>query len=111
MKRDIRHIPVLLAPVLEHLAPKPGDVVVDCTVGLGGHSAELLQRISPGGRLIALDLDPANLERARERLSSARADSQATSTFELHHSNFAGLPAILASSGITRESTLESTLE
>ena len=97
MKRDVRHIPVLLDPVLRHLSPKPGQTIVDCTVGLGGHAVELLQRITPGGRLIALDLDPANLQRARERLSLVRTDS----SIELHHTNFAGLPGILASSGIT----------
>lgn len=110
MKRDVRHIPVLLEAVLKHLAPKPGDIVVDCTVGLGGHAAELLRRISPGGRLIGLDLDPSNLQRARERLAalnpgctsgaSSTSGASPTSAFELHHANFAGLPGILASSGI-----------
>ena len=61
MKHAVRHIPVLLNDVLEALAPRPGQVVVDCTVGLAGHSAELLRRISPGGRLIAIDFDPAPL--------------------------------------------------
>jgi 16S rRNA (cytosine1402-N4)-methyltransferase len=84
------HIPVLLQETLEHLDPKPGQTVVDCTVGLGGHSVELLKRIAPGGTLVGLDLDPRNLELARPRLEEAGG------TFELHHANFAGLLKVLA---------------
>jgi 16S rRNA (cytosine1402-N4)-methyltransferase len=84
------HVPVLLDETLEILDPKPGHVVVDCTVGLGGHSQELLKRISPGGALVGLDLDPRNLEAARPRLEETGG------TFELHHANFAGLLKVLA---------------
>ena len=47
--RDVRrspHIPVLLQPVLEVLDPKPGQVFVDCTTGLGGHTAAILERLA-----------------------------------------------------------------
>lgn len=54
MKRETRHVPVLLDPVLEALAPAPGKVMVDCTLGLGGHSAALLERVRPGGRVLSL---------------------------------------------------------
>ena len=60
----MKHVPVLLKEVLAALKPKKGHVVVDCTVGLGGHSAELLER---GVRVIGLDLDPANLKEAQDR--------------------------------------------
>ncbi len=55
MKRETRHIPVLLDEVLDALQPAPGKTIVDCTLGLGGHSAELLRRITPGGRLTHVD--------------------------------------------------------
>ncbi|HEU4339202.1 MAG TPA: 16S rRNA (cytosine(1402)-N(4))-methyltransferase RsmH [Planctomycetota bacterium] len=84
------HVPVLLQETLEILQPQPGQLVVDCTVGLGGHARELLKRVSPGGTLIGLDLDPRNLEEARPRLEEAGG------TFELHHANFAGLLKVLA---------------
>ncbi|HKS16793.1 MAG TPA: 16S rRNA (cytosine(1402)-N(4))-methyltransferase RsmH [Planctomycetota bacterium] len=84
------HIPVLLEETLEILNPKPGQLVVDCTVGLGGHARELLARVSPGGTLVGLDLDPHNLEAARPRLEEAGG------TFELHHANFAGILKVLA---------------
>ena len=91
---DIRHKPVLPAQVLDVLRLKSGHTVVDCTLGLGGHSRLLLQRITPGGRLIATDFDPANIERARQKLADVGG------AFSLHHSNFAALPAILASEAI-----------
>jgi 16S rRNA (cytosine1402-N4)-methyltransferase len=84
------HVPVLLAEVLDALRPRPGDVVVDCTTGWAGHAAELLRRVTPGGRLVALDLDPDNLPRARARLEAVGGD------FSLHHANFAGVAAVLS---------------
>lgn len=96
MIRDTRHLSVLLEPVLWILSPKPGQVIVDCTTGLGGHAAALLQRIQPGGRLIGIDFDPANLALARARLETV------DDNFELHHNNFAALPTILTKAGIER---------
>ena len=57
------HRPVLLNEVLAALDPQPGRVVVDCTVGFGGHAAELLRHVGPTGKLIGLDLDADNLPR------------------------------------------------
>jgi len=62
------HIPVLLREVLEWLAIRPEGTYVDATVGLGGHAAEIAQRLSTG-RLIGIDRDAAALEVARERLA------------------------------------------
>ena len=56
-----QHRPVLLDEVMTALDPQPGERVVDCTVGWGGHAAELLSRVSPTGRLLGLDLDADNL--------------------------------------------------
>ncbi|MBY0524541.1 MAG: 16S rRNA (cytosine(1402)-N(4))-methyltransferase RsmH [Gemmataceae bacterium] len=84
------HRPVLLEEVLAALKPRPGAVIADCTVGGAGHATELLRICGPQGKLIGLDLDSANLPRARERLAALELP------FGLHHSNFAGLPAILA---------------
>jgi 16S rRNA (cytosine1402-N4)-methyltransferase len=86
---------VLLQEILQVLDPQPGMIVVDCTVGWAGHSAELLTCIGPDGLLIGLDMDAENLPKARERLDAIGHP------FHLHHSNFAGLQQILASHGIT----------
>ena len=87
----MKHVPVLMKEVLAALKPKKGHVVVDCTVGLGGHSAELLER---GVRVIGLDLDPANLKEAQDRFEILGGD------FSLHHANFAGLPTVLGELGL-----------
>jgi 16S rRNA (cytosine1402-N4)-methyltransferase len=63
-----RHLPVLPAEVLEALAVAPGQVVVDATVGAGGHTRLLAERLMPGGRLIGLDQDAAMLDLSRPRL-------------------------------------------
>jgi 16S rRNA (cytosine1402-N4)-methyltransferase len=73
--------------------------VVDCTLGLGGHASALLRRIQPGGRLIALDFDAANIERARPKLAEVGGGERAVS---LHHANFAGIDRVLAAEGIER---------
>ncbi len=63
------HQPVLLAQVMEALAPPPSALIVDATVGLGGHAAALLER-APGARLLGLDVDPQALAAARARLAA-----------------------------------------
>jgi 16S rRNA (cytosine1402-N4)-methyltransferase len=65
----VRHLPVLTAEVLHWLDPKPGQVIVDCTVGGGGHARLLAERVAPSGQVIALDQDVAMLERARPGLA------------------------------------------
>ncbi|HEX4794129.1 MAG TPA: 16S rRNA (cytosine(1402)-N(4))-methyltransferase RsmH [Humisphaera sp.] len=94
MKREIRHLPVLLDPILAALSPRPGQTIADCTVGLGGHSAALLEKITPNGKLIGIDFDPANLAIARTKLEATRG------TFELFHNNFAALPTVLAQASV-----------
>jgi 16S rRNA (cytosine1402-N4)-methyltransferase len=63
-----RHVPVLPVEVLELLALTPGQIVVEATLGAGGHARLLGERIGSEGRLIALDRDPAMIELARPRL-------------------------------------------
>jgi 16S rRNA (cytosine1402-N4)-methyltransferase len=90
------HRAVLLEEVLGAIDPQPGQTVVDCTVGWGGHAAELLGRVGPHGRLIGLDFDSENLVQARARLQAVGFP------FVLHQGNFAGLPAMLASEGLSK---------
>jgi 16S rRNA (cytosine1402-N4)-methyltransferase len=91
------HRPIMVAEILEILAPHPGDVAVDCTLGFGGHAQELLARIQPGGRLLGLDADPIELPKTESRL---RALGFGPETFTLRRSNFAGLPQALAAAAI-----------
>ena len=97
------HVPVLAERVVGLLAPAlagpgldgRGSVVVDATVGLGGH-AELLLRAAPGARLVGLDRDPAALERSRVRLAPFGA------RVTLVHAVYDALPEVLAAEGLAR---------
>ena len=64
----VAHVPVMLHEVLEALRLQPGAVVVDGTIGLAGHSQEILKSISPGGKLVGIDRDEGMLDQARETL-------------------------------------------
>jgi 16S rRNA (cytosine1402-N4)-methyltransferase len=57
------HVPVLAHELVELLAPRPGDVAVDCTFGAGGHARLVAERIGPGGTLVAVDRDPTAADR------------------------------------------------
>jgi 16S rRNA (cytosine1402-N4)-methyltransferase len=92
------HRPILVTEILEALAPKPGELAVDCTLGYGGHARELLARLQPGGRLLGLDTDPIELPRTEARL---RAAGFGPDTFMAVRSNFAGLPRALAGANLT----------
>ncbi len=60
------HEPVLAEELVETLDPRPGEIIVDCTFGAGGHARLLAERIGPDGELIAVDRDPTAEERWRE---------------------------------------------
>ena len=64
-----RHIPVLAAEVLEYLAPRPGGMYLDGTLGGGGHSALILEACGPDGRLFGFDRDTAAISAASARLA------------------------------------------
>ena len=62
------HLPVLAEEVLAMLAPRPGSLQIDATVGGGGHTERILEATSPDGRLLGLDADAAAIARADGRL-------------------------------------------
>src|SRR3989344_5935145 len=64
------HVPVLLNEALEYLRPKPGDRIIDGTFSGGGHSAAILEKIRPGGRILGIELDKELYEKAREKFSN-----------------------------------------
>ena len=85
-----RHKPVLLTEVLETLAPSPGNVVVDCTVGFAGHAQPILQRISPDGSLLGIDFDSSVLVHAEQCLKTIGDN------FDLWCGNFANTQKIMS---------------
>lgn len=87
------HTPVMVAEVLEHLAPERGGIFIDCTVGLGGHARALLE--AGASRLIGLDRDPHALARSRDALAAFGAQ------VELVHSDYRELNDVLDARGIS----------
>ena len=86
-----KHVPVLFNEAIEFLDLAPGAFAIDGTLNGGGHAHEILKRISPGGTLLATDLDPLLLRETGDRLKEEFGDS-VKMVFE--HSNFARLPEI-----------------
>lgn len=91
------HEPVLVTQVQRLLCPKPGDVFVDGTVGLGGHAEALIPSITPGGVYIGLDIDAALLPSARERLGVIDGVR-----LHLEHASYVDLPDVLARLGVAQ---------
>lgn len=87
------HRPVLVREVLEVLAPRPGEIAVDCTLGYGGHARELLVRILPAGRLLALDADPIELPKTEARLRALGFPSE---SLVVQRMNYAGMAKFIA---------------
>ena len=87
----------MVAEVLRHLRPAPGDVAVDCTLGSGGHARAIIERVRPGGRLIGLDVDPIELPRAEAQL---RAEGFGPDVLSVHLSNFGSLRSTLDAEGV-----------
>src|SRR5690242_19381768 len=83
------HLPVLAEEVLSMLAPAPGSLQIDATVGGGGHTARILEASNPDGRLLGLDADEAAIARVGERLQ-ARFGSRLV----LRRANFRELAAV-----------------
>ena len=90
------HVPIMVAEILDVLQPCAGEFAVDCTLGHGGHARAILERITPGGHLLGLDVDPLELPRTEQRLHDAGFTPE---QFSVIKSNFAGLPAALARLG------------
>lgn len=91
-----QHVPIMVTEILEVLAPQPGERAVDCTLGYGGHAAELLKAIQPGGTLLGLDQDPLELPKAGERLRALGFPDHA---LRCERTNFAALPRVLGEIG------------
>lgn len=87
------HRAIMVEEVLASLALHPGNVVVDCTLGYGGHARELLSAVQPGGRLLGVDADPIELKKTEARL---RGLGLPDSSIVLRRMNFSGIAQFLA---------------
>ncbi|MBV9270016.1 MAG: 16S rRNA (cytosine(1402)-N(4))-methyltransferase RsmH [Candidatus Eremiobacteraeota bacterium] len=82
----MEHVSVLYGPALDYLAIRPDGIYIDATFGAGGHSRGILERLSPQGRLISIDADPAALQRAADIGDPA---------FTFVHTNFREISRVL----------------
>ena len=89
----LQHQPVMLDEVLEYLDPQPGETIVDCTLGGGGHAEAICRKLGPTGRLIGIEQDVAALLRAQARLQEYPVT--------LVHNNFRHLDNIFRDLSVT----------
>jgi 16S rRNA (cytosine1402-N4)-methyltransferase len=101
------HLPVLLNEVLQYINPRADGRYIDATFGAGGHTRELLERTSPGGRVLAVDQDQTAIEQGRielqsygSRLELVKANFRDIESIVQEH-GFAGLDGILADVGVS----------
>jgi len=85
------HVPVMLAEILEYLAPRRGQKFIDCTLGGAGYTLALAEEVGSSGKIIALDLDELALQNAAHLLSSKKL-----SNIVLVQSNFKNLSEVIS---------------
>ncbi|WP_026389546.1 16S rRNA (cytosine(1402)-N(4))-methyltransferase RsmH [[Acholeplasma] multilocale] len=88
-----QHIPVLLNESIEMLNVKPDGIYVDCTLGRGGHSSEILKKLT-SGKLYSIDQDPTAIKEGTEKLSKI------SNNFEILEGNFLNISALLSLKGV-----------
>lgn len=96
------HTPVLLAETLALLQPRPGEVFLDCTAGLGGHAAAIAERLQPGGTVVLNDADPGNLDRATQAVMRVAPGLKVLAL----QGNFAEVPHKLGAAGLKADLVL-----
>ncbi len=87
------HRPIMVAEILAALAPQPGEIAVDCTLGYGGHARELFAAVQPQGRLLAIDADPLELPKTEARL---RGLGYPPESLVVRRMNYAGVAQFIA---------------
>ena len=102
MEKKVSHVhkPVMLKEVLEFLAPAPGKRFLDVTVGAGGHSREILERIIPGGLLLGIDRDSSMLALARDNFSEMAVPE---ASWLLCHLSYKDMDQAAEAAGLSRE--------
>lgn len=90
------HISICVNEILDFLQIQPGQIGLDATLGYGGHSSAMLQCLKGEGRLYALDVDPIEMKKTKERLEKQGYDSKILS---IRHLNFADVDQLLPESG------------
>lgn len=90
------HRPICVNEIMAALALQPGMIGLDATLGYGGHAQEILKKIVPGGKLIAIDVDPIELPKTETRLRNIGFTKD---ILTIRRMNFAGIPQLLHITG------------
>lgn len=90
------HLSIAVEEILDFLQIKPGQIGLDATLGYGGHTLEMLKCLDSKGHIYALDIDPIELPRTRERLEKLGFGGE---ILTIKHLNFANIDEILKESG------------
>ena len=94
--KDTLHKPVMVEEVLNYLYPQSGHIILDCTVGGGGHANKILDKIKPDGFLIGIDKDMEILQIAKQTLSKTPGK------FKLYHADYSDIDEVLRQAGIDK---------
>src|SRR5688572_3121225 len=90
------HRSICVNEIMEFLQITPGQTGLDATLGYGGHSLEILKCLTPGGHLYAIDVDPIELPRTRDRLAALGFGPEVLTIKKM---NFSGIDQIAAEAG------------
>lgn len=91
---SLLHEPVMVEEALNYLCPQPGQVILDCTVGNGGHAGKIMEKIRPNGLLIGIDKDMEILQIAKQYLSNRECP------FRLYHADYSDVDEVLLQAGV-----------
>ena len=91
------HVPVLAAELVELLGPRPGETMVDCTFGGGGHARLVAERLGPAGTLVCIDRDPVAAERFEDFAAEAECHTR------LVEADYADALALLRDEGLSAD--------
>ncbi len=95
--KEFKHLSVLARELADNLELGPGDLVIDCTTGGGGHASEMLAKILPGGKLLAFDQDQDAISHLQKRF----ADNITTGDILLENSSFSAIKSFSERHGFT----------
>lgn len=90
------HIPIMVNEILEFLQIQPGQIGLDATLGYGGHTSRMLERLESKGHIYALDVDSIEMEKTRQRLENMGYGPEILTIRKL---NFANIDQIAGESG------------
>ncbi len=90
------HISIMVEEILNFLAIKPGEIGLDATLGYGGHTSAMLKCLENKGHLYALDIDPIEIDKTRERLEKM---GYGPDILTIKHLNFANIDEVVAEAG------------